>query len=76
MQQFHHQKVDLVVRKELTSAILNYTVVSCRIISLRIESHPMNLTIIQIYAPTMDDEEIEELYKEIEVIMVKVNTNT
>ena len=53
-------------RKELTSAILNYKAVSSLIISLRITSLPMNLTIIQMYASTSDYkyEVIEEFYEE------------
>ena len=43
--------------------------------SLRLVSHPVNITIIQVYAPTSDyeDEEVEIFYEELEEMMVKVH---
>ena len=43
--------------------------------SLRLASHPVNITIIQVYAPTSDyeDEEVDILYEELEEMMVKVH---
>ena len=42
--------------------------ISSRIISVQIEANPMNITIIQVYAPTSEysDEEIEVFYEFIE----------
>ena len=42
--------------------------------SLRLASHPVNITIIQVYAPTSDydDEEVGLFYEEIEEIVAKV----
>ena len=48
---FHQQGVAFIMRKELTSDILNYTAVSERTMN------PINLTIIQMYAPTSDYED-------------------
>ena len=74
-QKKHHQQgVAFIVKKELTSAILNYEAVSSRMMSLRLASHPVNITIIQVYAPTSDyeDEEVDIFYEELEEMMVKV----
>ena len=47
---------------------MNYSAVSSRIMSIRIKANPMNISIIQIYAPTTthEDQEIEDFYEIIE----------
>ena len=47
---------------------MNYSAVSSRIMSIRIKANPMNISIIQIYAPTTthEDQEIEDFYESIE----------
>ena len=74
-EKYHQQGVDFIVRKELTTSILNYSTVSSRIISIRLASQPVNMTIIQIYAPTSDynDEDIEVFYEDIEQTMAAVH---
>ena len=64
----HFDVVGFIVRKELTKSVNNYSIISSRIISIRIKASPINMTIIKVYAPTTShaDEEIEELYKTIE----------
>ena len=42
----HFKGVGLIVRKELTKAVINYSVISSRIISIRIKAIPINMTII------------------------------
>ena len=44
-------------------------------ISLRMASHPVNITIIEVYAPTSDyeDEEVEIFYEELEEMILKVH---
>ena len=60
--------VGFLIRKEITDSILNFSYVSDRIISIRIEAKPKNVTIIQVYIPTSDysDNEIEEFYEKID----------
>ena len=64
----HFEGVGFIVRKELTKAVINYSIISIRIISIRIKASPINMTIIKVYAPTTShsDEEIEECYETIE----------
>ena len=60
--------VGFLIRKELINSILNINMISSRIISIQFAATPMNITIIQVYAPTTDysDEDIEECYELIE----------
>ena len=60
--------VGFLIRKELINSILNYNMISSRIISVQISAKPMFITIIQVYAPTSEysDEEIEVFYELIE----------
>ena len=64
----HYEGVGFMVKKEIKNSVINYTAVSSRIISIRIKANPMNITIIQIYAPTTayTDEEIEQFYESID----------
>ena len=50
----------------MINAVLNYT--TSRVISIRLKASPINITIIQIYAPTYtyNDEEIEQSYETVD----------
>ena len=69
----HHQGVAFLVHKEKTASIISCTPVSSRLITIRIAASPMNITVIQVYAPTSshEDEEVEEFYEQIENIIRK-----
>ena len=56
------------IKKEIKNSVINYTAVSSRIISIWIKASPVNITIIQIYAPTTayTDEEIGQFYESID----------
>ena len=64
----HQEGVRFIVQKELINAILNYTTISSRVISICLKISPINITIIQIYAPTStyNDEEIEKFYESVD----------
>ena len=77
----HYEGVGFMVKKKIQNSVINYTAVSSRIISIRIKASPMhiiiennvtsfsmNITIIQIHAPTTayTDEEIEHFYESID----------
>ena len=65
LDKYHQQEVAFIVRKELTTSIINYRTVSSRI-SIRISSQPVNMTIIQIYTPShYNDEDIEVFYEQL-----------
>jgi len=56
--------VAIICKEEVARAILGYNMISDRIISVRLQGHPTNITIVQVYAPTADagDEKHEEFY--------------
>ena len=49
--------------------------ISSRIIAIRLREKPLNITIIQVYAPTTDydDGQIEQFYNQIQTVIGKVN---
>ena len=47
----HVEGVGFIVRKKLTKYVINYSIISSRIIYIRIKASPINMTIIQVYAP-------------------------
>ncbi|CAH2248819.1 Hypothetical predicted protein [Pelobates cultripes] len=59
--------VAIIVNHRVGKAVLDYNPINDRMISIRIEGKPFNITVIQVYAPTMDAEEAEivHFYEEI-----------
>ena len=51
--------VALIVNKREGKAVLGYNLKNDRMISIRIQGRPFNITVIDIYAPTTDAEEAE-----------------
>ena len=51
--------------KELVNSILNFNMISRRITSIQIATKPLNITIVQVCAPTSEytDEDIELFYE-------------
>ena len=56
--------VAIICGKKSAQAILGYNTISDRIISTRFRSQPVNISVLQIYAPTTgaEEDEIEEFY--------------
>ncbi|CAF1579169.1 unnamed protein product [Rotaria magnacalcarata] len=56
--------VAIIVNKRVANSVLGYNLKNDRIISIRLLGKPINVTVIQVYAPTVgaDDEEIEDFY--------------
>ena len=69
----HQHGVGFIVNKKVKDCVLSCTPFSSRLITIRVSAKPMNITIIQVYAPTSEyeDQEVEELYEEIEKIIQK-----
>ena len=63
----HFEGVGFII-KDFTKSVMNYSAVSSRIMSISIKANLMNISIIQIYAPTTthEDQEIEDFYESIE----------
>ena len=64
----HQHGVAFIVRKEITDCVIGCMPVNNRIISIIIASKPINITVIQVYAPTTlhSDEETEMFYETLE----------
>ena len=59
--------VIFIASKQVARCVENYRAYSDRIISIRIRSKPLNITILQVYAPTSDasKDETEHFYRKI-----------
>ena len=64
----HQHGVGFIVNKDRVKSVINCRPINSRIISIRIAAAPLNITIIQVYAPTSDydDEEIEGFYEDLD----------
>ena len=51
--------VALIVNKRVQNAVLGYNFKNDRMISVRFQGKPFNITVIQVYAPTRNAEEAE-----------------
>ena len=66
--------VDIICRKKMVSSVLGYNPISDRIMTLRISAKPMNITFIQVYAPTSDADEavLDDFYEQLQECYKKV----
>ncbi|XP_069972221.1 craniofacial development protein 2-like [Penaeus vannamei] len=73
--EIHEKGVGFIVNKNTIRSVLECTPISSRIIRIRIKARPLNLTIIQIYAPTGDyeDNDVELFYQELDEVIQKAN---
>lgn len=74
----HEQGVGVILSAELARCLKSFTPISARIMLLQLSGSPIDINIIQVYAPTMDkeDEKIEEFYDSINGILKKsINMN-
>ena len=57
----NYQGVGLTISKNLRKIVMSYNAVSSRIVTICIKARPANMSIILIYAPTLDkDEEVHD----------------
>lgn len=65
--------VGFILDKETAKSIMGYNPISPRVITIWLKAHPINLTIIQVYAPTSDasDEDLEAFYNTVQEAMDK-----
>ena len=66
--------VAFIIPRRLNNAVLSYTTVSDRIITIKMNSKPCLLNIIQVYAPTSasPEEEIESFYAQLTVTLKEI----
>ncbi|KAL1446308.1 hypothetical protein WDU94_012325 [Cyamophila willieti] len=70
----HYNGVGIIVSKEIDKCITNFVPVFERVMLIQISARPVNVNVIQIYAPTADkeDSEADELYSRITQIYEKL----
>ncbi|GFO36777.1 craniofacial development protein 2-like protein [Plakobranchus ocellatus] len=66
----HERGVGIILDKEIGKAVKGYWTLSDRIILLKIAGKPLDINIIQVYAPTSacSDDDIEKFYEELEEV--------
>ena len=69
--------VALMFNSETTRAVLGYNPVSERVITLRVNTKPVNITFVQVYAPTgaSSEEEITSFYEQLQGVLDNVCRN-
>ncbi|XP_039276069.1 craniofacial development protein 2-like [Nilaparvata lugens] len=70
----HELGVGFIMIKEVAKCVNNVVPVSSRVILVQLKAKPVNINIIQVYAPTTDgtDEEVKEFYNSINQIIEKL----
>ena len=59
------------VNKRVWNAVLGYSLKNDRMISVRLQGKPVNITVIQVYAPTTNAEkaEVEWFYEDLQELL-------
>ncbi|XP_065068153.1 craniofacial development protein 2-like [Rhopilema esculentum] len=67
----HERGVGFLVNKNTKNAVLEFTLISDRIAAIKVVGKPINMTIVQVYAPTNDcrNELVEEFYDDLEKLL-------
>ena len=61
--------VAIMVNKRVRNAVLGYNLKNDRMISAHFQSKPFNITVIQVYALTSNDEEAERFYEDLQDLL-------
>ena len=66
--QEHKRGVGIMMKNGIAKAMIGYWAISNRVIMMKLQGKPFNISLIQVYAPTQDysDEDIEQFYEEIQ----------
>ena len=64
--------VDIMVNKRVQNVVLGCNLKNNRMISVRFQGKPFNITVIQVYAPTNNAEEaeVERFYEDLQDLLV------
>ena len=67
----YERGVGFLIHKDTVNAIMGCRPVSGRLITIRLRASPLNITIIQAYAPTTDynDDDIEDFYDQLQEVI-------
>ena len=63
--------VAIIVNKRVQNAVLGCNIKNDRIISIRFQGKPFNITVIQVYAPTSNakEAEVEQFYEDLQDLL-------
>ena len=61
--------VAIMVNRRVRNAVLGCNLKNDRMISLRFQGKPFNITVIQVYAPTSNAEEAERFYEDLQDLL-------
>ena len=61
--------VAIIVKKRVRKAVLGCTLKNDRMISVRFQGKPFNITVIQVYAPTSNAQEAERFYEDLQDLL-------
>ena len=63
--------VAIIVNKRIQNAVLGYNLKNDRMISVRFQGKPFNITVIQVYAPTSmaEEAEVERFYEDLQDLL-------
>ena len=61
--------VAITVKKRVQNAVLGCNLKNDRMISVHFQGKPLNITVIQVYAPTSNAEEAEELCEDLQDLL-------
>ena len=61
--------VAIMVNKRVRNAVLGCNLKNDRMISVRFQGKPFNITVIQVYAPTSNAEEAERFYEDLQDLL-------
>jgi len=61
----HEKSVEVILNQHISSCFQGYWALSDRVLLLKLKGNPFNISIIQVYSPTMDAEEgeVDKFYK-------------
>lgn len=67
----HKNGVGIMIKKEMRQYVTNFVPYNDRMMLIQLNAHPLNINLIQIYAPTSNstDNEIEEFYSDLEMLV-------
>ena len=68
---YRRNGVALIVNKRVGKAVMGYNLKNDRMMSIRIQGRPFNITVIQVYAPTTSAEEteIDQFYEDLQNLL-------
>ena len=75
--QEHKHGIGIVMKNGIVKAMIGYWTISSRVVMMKLQGKPFNISIIQVYAPTKDysEEDIQLCYEEIQEAIKYTNMN-